>query len=213
MNLTEYVEKKDREILKAAQELWKQRGYYTGAIDGIWGPKSEAAYNRYTVRPTLVAEPSAKVEELSGLKIIRKPTVNHGGGHTPHTIVLHYCGGYWKGTQSHVADPKTEVSYHYYVSREGEVIEFVPPNRVAWHVRGYNTGYIGISVQGNTDNGQYRDGQKDLNPVEVKTVVALIKAIQKVYTIKNITTHRVLDPTRRSDISPGAEKQIRDALK
>lgn len=45
-------------------------------------------------------------------------------------------------------------SGHYYIDRDGRVLQFVPPHRVAHHTRGYNPRSIGIEL---VNTGRYPD--------------------------------------------------------
>jgi len=52
----------------------------------------------------------------------------------PDTIIMHYtAGGSVESAVSHLIDPENEVSAHLVVGREGEVVQMVPFNRIAWH--------------------------------------------------------------------------------
>lgn len=49
-------------------------------------------------------------------------------------IVLHGDAGKTDiGTIAWLKDPKSKVSYHYLIGRDGTVYQFVPENRKAWH--------------------------------------------------------------------------------
>lgn len=52
------------------------------------------------------------------------------------------------------ADSQTGNSGHFYVDRDGSVIRYVRPERIAHHVRGYNPRSIGIEL---VNSGRYPD--------------------------------------------------------
>ena len=51
-------------------------------------------------------------------------------------------------------DSRTGNSGHFYINRDGSIEQWVPINRVAHHVRGYNLKTIGIEL---VNNGRYPD--------------------------------------------------------
>lgn len=202
MNLTAY----EKTILRAAQEYWKSRGWYHGDIDGLWGKQSSKALQTYE------KELNAGKTFFESLSIEKIPSPNYGGVHVPRRIILHHCAGTWAGTVSWIKQERSNVSYHYYISQAGKIVQFVPPDKIAWHARGHNPGSIGIAFQGDTVTGAYRSS-RHLTGSEINACVKLISALLRTYsTINEITTHRAVDPTRKNDISPSAEMQIREAL-
>ena len=51
-------------------------------------------------------------------------------------------------------DSGTGNSGHYYIDRDGTIVEYVPPARIAHHTRGYNLRSIGIEL---VNTGRYPD--------------------------------------------------------
>ncbi|MES2859749.1 MAG: N-acetylmuramoyl-L-alanine amidase [Pseudomonadota bacterium] len=51
-------------------------------------------------------------------------------------------------------DSATGNSGHYYIDRDGSIVEYVPPVRIAHHTRGYNPRSIGIEL---VNTGRYPD--------------------------------------------------------
>ena len=58
------------------------------------------------------------------------------------------------GERIHHESSRTGNSGHYYIERNGQVHEWVPPDRVAHHVRGFNQDSIGIELD---HPGRYPD--------------------------------------------------------
>ena len=91
-----------------------------------------------------------------------------------------------------------QVSAHCFISREGEVTQFVPLNQRAWHAgvsrfdgcEGCNDFSIGIELEG-TDEIEYTQAQ-------YQALVELTKSIQSDYPL--ITEQRIVG---HSDIAPG----------
>lgn len=52
------------------------------------------------------------------------------------------------------AESGTGNSGHYYIDRDGRIVEFVPPERVAHHTRGFNPRSVGIEL---VNTGRYPD--------------------------------------------------------
>jgi hypothetical protein len=66
--------------------------------------------------------------------------------HTLKYLVMHHSVASMKGTIDTFQDPKRKASAHYAVGRDGRVVQFVQDNQKAYHVRGQNTGKIGIEI-------------------------------------------------------------------
>jgi N-acetylmuramoyl-L-alanine amidase len=58
------------------------------------------------------------------------------------------------GQRIHYTETGTGNSGHYYVERNGRIEQWVPPQRIAHHVRGFNERSIGIELD---NNGRYPD--------------------------------------------------------
>jgi AmpD protein len=94
------------------------------------------------------------------------------------------------------------VSAHFFVRRTGEVIQFVPCGRRAWHAgesewRGRsrcNDFSIGIELEG-TDIAPYAD-------VQYQRLARLAAALRRRYPIADIVGHSDIAPTRKTDPGP-----------
>ena len=58
------------------------------------------------------------------------------------------------GEKQIYAESQTGNSGHFYIDRDGSIEEWVPVNRIAHHVRGFNPKSIGIEL---VKNGRYPD--------------------------------------------------------
>ena len=71
------------------------------------------------------------------MKISHQPSPNCGerrGGATPDLIVLHYTAmADCQGAQDWLCNPESEVSAHYLISAQGEVVQMVEEKDRAWH--------------------------------------------------------------------------------
>ena len=95
-----------------------------------------------------------------------------------------------------------EVSAHFLVRRDGEVIQFVPPERRAWHAgascwRGRsrcNDFSIGIELEGSDDT--------PFEPLQYDELAALIRRLKTSLPLRDIAAHSDIAPGRKTD--PGA---------
>lgn len=106
------------------------------------------------------------------------------------------------GERVHYPEAGTGNSGHYYIERTGRVEEWVPPDRVAHHVRGFNERSIGIEL----DNpGRYPDWYHSDRQVmdEPYTRAQLENLVRLLHLLKNaipginhISGHEMLDRER-----------------
>ncbi|WAC64568.1 N-acetylmuramoyl-L-alanine amidase [Pseudoxanthomonas sp. SL93] len=92
-------------------------------------------------------------------------------------------------------------SGHYYIDRDGRVLAYVPVDRIAHHVRGYNPRAVGIEL---VNTGRYphwlaRDSQRmdePYTPEQIATLGALLASLQReLPELKYIAGHEDLDTT------------------
>lgn len=95
------------------------------------------------------------------------------------------------------------VSSHFFIRRTGELVQFVPTEKRAWHAgvsnfkgrEGCNDFSIGIEVEG-TDFVPFEPAQYD-------TLVALTKALKIRYPqMQTVTGHEHVAPVRKTDPGP-----------
>lgn len=93
-------------------------------------------------------------------------------------------------------------SGHYYIDRDGRVLAYVPVDRIAHHVRGYNPRAVGIEL---VNTGRYphwlaRDSQRmdePYTPEQIATLGALLASLQReLPALKYIAGHEDLDTTQ-----------------
>ena len=95
-----------------------------------------------------------------------------------------------------------KVSAHFLLRRDGAVIQFVPPERRAWHAgdsswRGRercNDFSIGIELEGSED-GPFESAQ-------YQSLTQLIRQLRQQHPIRDIAAHSEVAPGRKTD--PGA---------
>ena len=95
-----------------------------------------------------------------------------------------------------------KVSAHFLVRRDGSVLQFVPPERRAWHAgvsswRGRsrcNDFSIGIELEGSEE--------EPFEAAQYTALVSLIGQLRQTYRIRDIAAHSDVAPGRKTD--PGA---------
>jgi hypothetical protein len=96
-------------------------GFWPGPIDGINGPRTQAAY-----------EAAVTSQEAKGLPFIHPTGLSR--------IHLHWSGG------GHKANATDLASYHVLIQGDGTVIHAAPPTARRSHTLNANTGAIGVSM-------------------------------------------------------------------
>ncbi len=121
-------------------------------------------------------------------------------------VVLHYTE--MKPVESAIdrmCDPAAEVSAHYCITEEGEVIRLVPEEKRAWHAglsywRGHkdvNSAAIGIEL----DHPGHDLGYRPFEDAQIEALVPLLNRIVHKYDIAraNVVGHSDIAPARKID--------------
>lgn len=169
---------------------------------------------------------------LQGVKQVLSPFYNDRPANKPISLlVIHnislppnqYGGPYveqlFTGKLDPNADPyfakiyQLQVSAHLFIRRNGEIIQFVPFDKRAWHAgqsqfegqENCNDFSIGIELEG--------CDSENFTPVQYEQLAAVTLILQQTYAIKNITGHSDIAPTRKTDPGPCFDWQYyRDLL-
>ncbi len=121
-------------------------------------------------------------------------------------IILHYTG---MKTETSVLrkifDQNSKVSAHYFVKRNGEIVNFVPDLYEAWHagkskwkrIKSLNKYSIGIEIQNTGHDFKY----EKFSPKQISSLKNLLRKLIKKYQIKleNILGHSDVSPDRKKD--------------
>ena len=145
------------------------------------------------------ARVAAFAPDHAGARVFASP--NHGSRLRPiSSLVLHYTGMPTEESALELlCSPIAEVSAHYFVRENGEVLQLVPEARRAWHAGAsfwagetdLNSASIGVEIAhpGHIDPRPYSDAQ-----------IAAVNALARdICARNNIPPHRVL---AHSDIAP-----------
>ena len=121
-------------------------------------------------------------------------------------LIIHYTGMQSaRVSMKKLKDPKSKVSCHYFIKRNGEIYRMVEDNKVAWHagkskwkdINDLNEYSLGIEVQ---NKGHYIDYQ-NFPKKQIFSLIKLIKVLMKKYKIEkhNVLGHSDIAPLRKLD--------------
>ena len=97
------------------------------------------------------------------------------------------------------AGSQTGNSGHYYIDRDGTVVMYVRPERIANHVRGYNTRSVGIELVNTGRYPYWRDSKhqamsEPYPQAQIDALIALLRQLQKeIPNLHFIAGHEDLD--------------------
>lgn len=121
----------------------------------------------------------------------------------PTLIVVHASAGKSDaGDVAWICDPRSKVSYHYLVGRDGTVYELVAPTQQAWHAgisewkgrKHCNAYSIGVAWSNR------HDGQEPLTGAQIAAMRDLLNWLCERYpSLTEIVTHAQVSPGRKDD--------------
>ena len=121
-------------------------------------------------------------------------------------IIFHYTGMKSESDAlRRLTDIQSEVSCHYFIKNNGEIINMVPDLYIAWHAgksswknyKSLNQNSIGIEIT----NSGHEHGYKKFKQKQISSLLKLTKSLIKRYNIlpKNILGHSDIAPERKKD--------------
>ena len=130
-------------------------------------------------------------------------------------IVIHYTGMKNENVAiKRLCDENKNVSAHYFIKNNGEIINLVPDLYIAWHAgkskwlnyNSLNKNSIGIEIQ----NPGHENKYKNFSPKQLSSLKILLRTLIKKYKIdlKNILGHSDIAPERKKD--PGEKFPWKD---
>jgi len=154
---------------------------------------------RRVASPNHDARPPKTAVELLVIHNISLPPTEYGGNAIER---------FFTNTLDHSEHPFYEqikgvrVSSHFLVRRDGQIVQFVPSNKRAWHAgistwRGRsrcNDFSIGIELEG-CDFEPFTDRQ-------YHTLARLTRRLKRIYPIRDIVGHSDIAPERKTDPGP-----------
>ena len=121
-------------------------------------------------------------------------------------LIIHYSGMQsGRVSMDRLKNPKSKVSCHYFIERNGNIFKMVEDDKIAWHagkskwkdLRNLNKHSIGIEIQNKGHFINYQSFTKK----QIFSLIKLIKLLMKKYKInkKNILGHSDIAPLRKLD--------------
>ena len=121
-------------------------------------------------------------------------------------IIIHYTGMKSEAKAiKKLCDPNSKVSTHYFIKDNGNTINMVPDEYVAWHAgksswkkfKSMNKYSIGIEIS----NPGHDYGYKDFTSKQISSLIKLLKFLIQKYNInpKNVLGHSDISPDRKKD--------------
>ena len=133
-------------------------------------------------------------------------------------IIIHYTGMQNElSALNRLCDIKAKVSAHYFIKKNGSVLNLVPPIYEAWHagksswkgLKSINKYSIGIEIQNSGHDNKYEKfSQKQI--ISTKKLLRYLISKYKV-NLKNILGHSDIAPDRKKD--PGEKFPWKDLAK
>ncbi|WP_377702004.1 1,6-anhydro-N-acetylmuramyl-L-alanine amidase AmpD [Pseudoduganella sp. UC29_71] len=208
MSAPRYAIGADGWLAAAAGESEAAAGGADGSDGNGNGSEPRGAAARYA-SPFFNARPDGMAVELLVVHNISLPAGRFGG---PHVSDL------FTGRVDYNADPSfadlrgLEVSAHFFVRRDGRVVQYVSCNDRAWHAglssfqgrANCNDFSVGVELEG-TDNVAF-------SPVQYEVLAALAAALQKRYPLRFVTGHEHIAPGRKTDPGPCFDWDLLDRL-
>jgi len=122
------------------------------------------------------------------------------------SIIFHYTGMKNESAAiNRLTNIQSEVSSHYLIKNNGEIIKLVPDSYIAWHAgksswknfKSLNQSSIGIEIT----NPGHEFGYKKFSKKQISSLLKLSKFLIKKYKIraKNILGHSDIAPERKKD--------------
>lgn len=187
-------------------------------IKNLFGKKSDATPAPASPSYVSASNPSFTVEPPKTSYDERKAFTPNKGSKAikPEAVVLHHSAGSYRGGCAWIADPKSKVSYHVLIARDGKRTVFANDTERAWHAgpsnwfgrRDLNSWSLGLAWEGNTYDAPLGDDAMD------SAIEWLAPRMRKWgIPLNMVVTHQQIAPTRRTDISPGDAARFKTRLK
>ena len=134
----------------------------------------------------------------------------------PLAIVLHHSGGSYAGGVSWIKSPKSKVSYHCLIARDGRRTVFGDDSNRMWHAgvskykgkKDANSWSIGVSFEGDSY-------QEPLSEDMINSAIEYIKPRMEKWGIKMdmVLDHRIVSAPRKNDLNPEEYRKFVTRLK
>jgi N-acetylmuramoyl-L-alanine amidase len=190
---------------------------------GFYGDLTHAALKKELAKVSGPTKPDPKpgVFKKPAVTNAPSPNFNERGGKDIDTIVLHHtASNNGAGDLAHMRNPKSEVSAHYMVDRDGKIYQLVNDSKRAWHagkgeLHGVPTDVNGrsIGIELVNDGG----GKTPYTDAQMKSLIQLTGYLKQEYKVpmNNIVGHKdvAVPKGRKSDPSANFNwNRLRDGI-
>ncbi len=138
--------------------------------------------------------------------VAQHPSPNFGSrkGATPSMVIIHYTGMKTaEAALERLCDAAAEVSAHYMIYQNGDVVQLVDERDRAWHagvsewqgITDINSHSIGIELV----NKGHEFGYEDFPEAQIKALIVLCQDIKSRHKIKWVLGHQDIAPSRKQD--------------
>jgi len=157
---------------------------------------------RQIASPNCDARPAGSAVELIVIHNISLPPGEFGGPGIVELFTNRLDPGahpYYREIANH------KVSSHFLIRRDGEVIQFVPCEKRAWHAG--ESSWRGRSRCNDFSLGIELEGADDVpfEEIQYAKLAALVRALKEKYPIADVTGHSDIAPGRKTDPGPNFE--------
>ena len=147
-----------------------------------------------------------KQPELDGARLKASPNFNERRGGPPDMLLLHYTGMDDAGEAlDWLCSPRSEVSAHYFVFEDGDIVQMVAEDKRAWHAGASqwkgevdnNSRSIGIEIA----NPGHQGGYPDFTEEQIAAVIRLCRNCVGRWAIapERVLAHSDIAPQRKQD--------------
>lgn len=189
-------------------------------VDGEDGSETWSAICEFFFPAQNIIPSPADAGDFAQLEKGRSPNRNKGRNECLGIVVHHACG-YFNGTIDWCMKPGTNAAYHCLVAEDGTRAILGRDEDCCHHAgkskflgrTSCNYFTLGIAFCGDTNTGAMRK-TKELSSVELESAVEWIRTKMALHNIplSSVTTHRVISPGRKDDLSPAAWIQVQQSL-
>ena len=146
----------------------------------------------------------------NGLNLIRNYSINFDiaerNNREYNFVIIHYTGMKSETAAiERLCNPKSKVSSHYFIKTNGEILNLVPDNFIAWHAgksrwkkkNSLNKDSIGIEIQNPGHSFNYLNFSKK----QIVALKILLEFLMKKYKVlkRNVLGHSDIAPERKKD--------------
>ncbi len=190
---------------------------------GFYGDLTHAALKKELAKVSGPTKPDPKPGTFTKPPVIAAPSPNFNerGGKDIDTIVLHHTAtNNGAGDLAHMRNPRSEVSAHYMVDRDGKIYQLVGDSKRAWHagkgeLHGVPTDVNGRSIGIEIVNDG--SGKTPFTEAQMKSLTQLTGYLKQQYNVpmSNIVGHKdvAVPKGRKSDPAPNFDwNRLRDGI-